>query len=270
VSWTNILVPLTGGDQDALDLAVAKALAAPFGATVTAAYSSMVPTMLFSWVTDAGVGVTDLGVREFNRVASAGEARARNLLARLDYPHKALEDITADDWAGLRSASRFADVVVWNPSPARGHGVFASAFQQILMDERRPVLLADRPPAAGGLVAIAWDGGREASGAARRALPWLQKAEEVVVLTAPQAMARPCEPGRILRYLADNSVPAEPMVLHSNAEAGPLLVDAARRLGATMLVAGAFGHPRLQRFIFGGTTQLLLESLPAPALFLSH
>jgi nucleotide-binding universal stress UspA family protein len=36
------------------------------------------------------------------------------------------------------------------------------------------------------------------------------------------------------------------------------------------LVAGAFGHPRLQRFVFGGTTQILLDSAPAAALFLSH
>jgi nucleotide-binding universal stress UspA family protein len=37
-----------------------------------------------------------------------------------------------------------------------------------------------------------------------------------------------------------------------------------------MLVAGAFGHPRFQRFIFGGTTQTLLDDQAGPALFLSH
>jgi len=39
--------------------------------------------------------------------------------------------------------------------------------------------------------------------------------------------------------------------------------------GASILVAGAFGHTRLQEFIFGGTTRTLLNS-EGPSLFLSH
>jgi carotenoid cleavage dioxygenase len=34
-------------------------------------------------------------------------------------------------------------------------------------------------------------------------------------------------------------------------------------------LSGAFGHPRLQEFIFGGTTRTLLNS-DQPSLFLSH
>jgi nucleotide-binding universal stress UspA family protein len=37
-----------------------------------------------------------------------------------------------------------------------------------------------------------------------------------------------------------------------------------------LMVAGAFGHPRFQRFIFGGTTQTLLDQVSGSALFLSH
>jgi nucleotide-binding universal stress UspA family protein len=35
------------------------------------------------------------------------------------------------------------------------------------------------------------------------------------------------------------------------------------------MVAGAFGHPRLQEFIFGGVTRVLLNA-ERPSLFLSH
>ena len=44
----------------------------------------------------------------------------------------------------------------------------------------------------------------------------------------------------------------------------------AQKLGVKLLVAGAFGHPRFQRFIFGGTTQTLLDHDAGAALFLSH
>jgi nucleotide-binding universal stress UspA family protein len=43
----------------------------------------------------------------------------------------------------------------------------------------------------------------------------------------------------------------------------------AKAAGAEILVAGAFGHPRLQEFIFGGTTRSLLHA-DGPSLFLSH
>lgn len=270
MSWTNILVPALGGEPDADMLAVGHALAEPFGAILTMAYSSTTPTSLFSLVGEAGVGVSDAAISALQKVSSEGEARARGVLATLDYPRKEFESVTADEWAGLRATSRLADVVVWDPATARGHGFFAAAFQQILMDERRPALVAQAPVEPGGLVAIAWDGGREASRAARRAVPWLRQADEVVVLTAPQAMTQPCHALRLLRYLDDQGVQASAMPLHSRGEAGALLIAAARELGARMLVAGAFGHPRLQRFIFGGTTQVLLESAPNPALFLSH
>jgi nucleotide-binding universal stress UspA family protein len=46
-------------------------------------------------------------------------------------------------------------------------------------------------------------------------------------------------------------------------------LSTARDVGADILVAGAFGHPRLQEFIFGGTTRSLLNT-DGPSLFLSH
>ena len=52
-------------------------------------------------------------------------------------------------------------------------------------------------------------------------------------------------------------------------EAAPMLLYAAKKAGADILVAGAFGHPRLQEFIFGGTPRSLLAA-DSPSLFLSH
>ena len=46
-------------------------------------------------------------------------------------------------------------------------------------------------------------------------------------------------------------------------------LTALHRIVADILVAGAFGHPRLQEFIFGGTTRTLLNA-DSPSLFLSH
>jgi nucleotide-binding universal stress UspA family protein len=270
MTWTRILTPVVGGDQDAATLRTAASLAAPFGANLTAVYTAANPGSYFPWAGDGITNGMEMAIGVLQQAATEGEANARARLAAHDYPRKEFETSYGDDWSGLRVSARLADVVVFSRYPTRGGSFLSEAFQQILMDERRPVLISEAPLDPAGLVAVAWDGGREASRAARRAVPWLQKAREVVILTAPAATPREFQPDRLIGYLADQGVTASLVNLSPRGEAGPLLLDAVYRLGAKMLVAGAFGHPRFQRFIFGGTTQTLLDYESGPALFLSH
>lgn len=270
MTWTRILTPLLGGDQDTPMLRTAGSLAAPFQANLTAVYTAANPTSMFPWMGDGAANGTELAFGMLQRAASRGECDARDRLAAYDYPRKEFETSYDDDWAGLRISARLADVVVFNRLPTHGGSFLSEAFQQILMDERRPVLISEAAMDLEDPVAVAWDGGREASRAARRAVPWLRKVKEVVVLTAPGATPREFQPGRLMDYLGNQGVKARGIQLSSRGEAGPLILEAVHRLGVKMLVAGAFGHPRFQRFIFGGTTQTLLDHQAGPALFLSH
>lgn len=270
MDWTCILAPLSGGAADPRTLSVAKALAAPFSATLSAAYTSTPASELVSWVGEAGVNPTALAIGELQEASRVGEAKARTALARIDYRYKVFENVTGDDWLGLRVAARLADVVVWPPRAARSHGFFSHAFQQVLIDEQRPALIADAAPSPDAPAVIAWDGGREAARAVRRATPWLRRSRHVTVLTVPHGLREPHETGRLLHYLADCGVTADAVTLGGRGSTGPQLLAAAHGLGAAMMVAGAFGHPRLQRFIFGGVTEALLEEASDMALFLSH
>ena len=51
---------------------------------------------------------------------------------------------------------------------------------------------------------------------------------------------------------------------------GPVLVDAARDLGAALLVSGAYGHSRLAEAIFGGATHAFLKAGDGPHLLIAH
>ncbi|MDE8654223.1 universal stress protein [Novosphingobium album (ex Liu et al. 2023)] len=268
--WTNILVPVLGGDKDAQILTIAKALAEPFDAAITAVYGSPSAVSLFNWGGEGSFGPTDIAIATLQKSTERGQARCRELLADIGYAKTRFLAVTADDWTGLRFATRLADVVIWERSVTRGHGFFASAFQQILLDERRPAFIADKPLSPGGTVGIAWDGGREASRALRRAVPLLRDAARIIIFSVPHAMAHPCDGSLAIDYLADRGIKAEAKILHTTGDAGPAILDAIREVGVDLLVAGAFGHPRLQRFIFGGTTQYLLENQSGAALFLSH
>ena len=107
------------------------------------------------------------------------------------------------------------------------------------------------------------------SRAARTALPLLEKASRVVILAAPGASSRSFDPDRLQAFFAARNVAAEIMLINETGDAAQLLLDAATKVSADILVAGAFGHPRLQEYIFGGTPRTLLNN-DGPSLFLSH
>jgi nucleotide-binding universal stress UspA family protein len=185
------------------------------------------------------------------------------------YGRKSFVSLKSPVWAGLAMEGRLSDVVVFDDGAARGRGPLAEAFQQIVADEQRPTIVARPGLKVGGVAAVAWDGGKEASRAMRTALPLLQRAAKVVILTAPQASSRKCDPARLQEFLAAREVESETQVLAESADAASILLKAAKEAMADILVCGAFGHPRLQEFIFGGTTRGFLHA-DGPSLFLSH
>ena len=109
----------------------------------------------------------------------------------------------------------------------------------------------------------------EASRAARLAMPLLEKASRGVILAAPKASSRSFDPTRLQAYFAARNVAADIDILPDSGDAAPLLLYATKKAEADVLVVGAYGHPRLQEFIFGGTTRSLLAA-DQPSLFLSH
>jgi nucleotide-binding universal stress UspA family protein len=270
MSWARIMAPLSGGEGDAEALDAAVMLAEPFGAEVTGVYTPADVADVMPWTGEGLLGgVQTAALDALHEAAAAGERHARSAFDRASYANRRFVALQTPVWASLSAESRLSDVVVFGPDAARGRGALASSFQQILADEQRPVLVARPGLRAAGVVAVAWDGGKEASRAARLALPLLEKASRVIILSAPKASARTFEPARLQAYYAARGLDAAVEILPDASDAASALLAAARTLGADILVAGAFGHPRLQEFIFGGATRTLLNA-DAPSLFLSH
>ena len=270
MSWARIMAPLSGGQGDREAVAAAAMLAEPFGAELAGVYTPADVADVMPWMGEGFMGgVQTTALESLKEAAQAGEHDARAAMATCAYGKQRFISLQTPVWAGLSAESRLSDVVVFTPDPARGRGPLAEAFQQMLADEQRPVLIAREGLKVGGCVVVAWDGGKEASRAARLALPLLEKAKRAVILAAPKASARSFDPERLQSYYAARGVKAEVDVLPDTGDAAPVLLYAARKAEADILVAGAFGHPRLQEFIFGGTTRTLLNS-DHPSLFLSH
>ena len=249
-------------------LGAAGALAERFDAELSAVYAPLEPSDVMPWTGEGFLGAAQVAALDTLRSASdEAEARARDAVAAAPVARRRFRRLESPVWASLCGEARFADVTVFTEEAARGRGLLGEAFQHVLMEERRPVFV----PRRAGLerVVVAWDGGPEATRAARAALPWLARAE-VTVLVAPAATPRTFDPMRLQEWLQGQGVTATTEVVAEAGEPGAVLGHALARLEAEVLVAGAFGHPRFQRFIFGGATKSLLSAEGGPSLFLAH
>lgn len=266
MSWARIMAPLSGGPGDGAILAAAREVARPFGAQVCGVYVPPDIAELTPWMGEGLMGgVQAITVESVAEAAAKGEASAKAACGSVC----SFTVLTSPVWSNLALESRLSDVVVFDGEAARGRGPLAEAFRQIVAGEQRPTVVAREGLKPDGVIAVAWDGGKEASRAARTALPLLEKAQRVVIITAPCGSGKHCDPKRLQAFFAARGLASDVEVLKTPGDAPNLLLEAARGLGANLMVAGAFGHPRLQEFIFGGTTKTFLAAAQ-PSLFLSH
>lgn len=271
MSWARIMAPMSGAASDEAALAAAQALAAPFDAELAGVFAPADPAELMPWMGEGFMGGVQVAALEsLKEAATEAERRARARFDSAGYAHKQFIALGSPVAAELAMEARLSDVAVFGQDAARGRGSLAESFQQVLMEERRPVLVARGIPSLDDVAAVAWDGGREATRSARVASPWLARLKRVVILAAPDATPRVFDPERMKALFAQRGVTAEVEILRQGGDPGAILLGACKNAGARLLVAGAFGHPRFQQFIFGGTTRHLMQAEDGPSLFLTH
>ena len=198
------------------------------------------------------------------RAAKAGIASAEGLA------------VEADAQAILAIRARTSDLVVL-PLPGEddigilgGHVVEAT-----ILSVGRPVLLVPEKGLPGGFprkVLVAWNGSREAARALSDAVPLLARAKAVVVFSAgPAGDEGPLHGAKAaVRYLARHGIAAE--TLHATAsdeKAGDTILARARKVGADLVVMGAYGRPRMAELILGGATRAVLRN-GSIAVLMSH
>jgi nucleotide-binding universal stress UspA family protein len=177
----------------------------------------------------------------------------------------------------VATKARFADLVLLphpygNDSAPEAEAVLEAA----LFDGAAPVLLLPGtllPETLGKRVVIAWNQGREAMAAVRRALPLLRKADlvNIVVVDPPAYGPERSDPGGALcQMLVRHGVKAEVSVLaRTMPRVSDVLVRHVRDQNADILVMGAYGHSRFREAILGGATRDMLELAQVP-VFLAH
>jgi nucleotide-binding universal stress UspA family protein len=148
--------------------------------------------------------------------------------------------------------------------------------ESIVFGSGRPLLVL--PPRvrtrelALDIVVIAWDGSRPAARAVADALPVLERAREVHVLTVlnEKELSSESPASELLKYLERRGIAAKPESIDAAGHPiGEVLSSHLASNQADLLVMGAYGHSRVREFILGGATLSMLSRPPLPIL-LSH
>jgi nucleotide-binding universal stress UspA family protein len=132
-----------------------------------------------------------------------------------------------------------------------------------VMEAGRPCLIVPAETDALSLdhVVIGWKDSRETRRAIGDALPLLKAAGRVTVVAIAakdDLDATKARLGDVAGWLKRHGIDATPVASASTGDDATQLDAAAREQGATLLVAGAYGHSRVREWALGGVTRDLL------------
>jgi nucleotide-binding universal stress UspA family protein len=179
---------------------------------------------------------------------------------------------TGSDAQWIAEYGRFADLVVaGRTQPGRETGT--ETLEAALMDTGRPLLVAapTAPASLLGTIVIAWKDTPEAARAVSAAVPLLERAERIVIVSIVEEDApREHSSERLLRSLRWHNPNASVCALgRERRKPVDVLLEEAARLGASLIVMGGYSHSRLREVVFGGVTHRVLAGADLPVL-LAH
>lgn len=196
--------------------------------------------------------------------AAAGTGRQAEWRSFVEYPTEI-----------LISEARCADLIVVERNKASWDIHRAADNGAAILGAGRPFLVvpAAVKPLALGHVVVGWKDTRESRRAVQDALPFLHEAKRVTIVELcekDQGEAARRRVDDVGHYLARHKIKAEVRVeVQMRASGADQLVGLATDEGADLLVIGAYGHSRLNEWVFGGMTRDLLTSSPICCL-MSH
>lgn len=207
--------------------------------------------------------------------AKRSEAAFNEGVKRVGWPKVEWRASARDASLVLPLHARYADMVVIGQAGREDTGVAADLPDQIALTAGRPMLVvpyAGKIESIGQRVLVTWNASRESTRAVTDALPLLQRAKHVhVVSFNPDDGDHGDQPGAdIGLWLARHGVKVDvSRQTVPNHDIGAQILSRAADLGVDLIVSGAYGHSRVRELMLGGVTKVLLDSMTVPVL-MSH
>ncbi|MGZ5896554.1 MAG: universal stress protein [Rhizomicrobium sp.] len=195
---------------------------------------------------------------------------------RLGVPHAKILDkcITFQIPDALVEHSRLHDLTI--VPMQEGYSVEQWYAETVMFGSGRPTIILPATKTASPIsfntAVVAWDFSRSAARALADALPVLQLAKHVrlVTITNDKKIPDTHSPAELAQNLLRHGIAIELDILDAKGRgAGDVLTEYVQSNKADLLVMGAYGHSRIREFVLGGATRSMLDKPPVP-VFLSH
>lgn len=252
----------------------ALAAAAGFSATISALHVGFNPKFAF-------VPPEEIAIQQWRELRE-GTVAARLARTKAAYEAWRTDHATAPiNWkhdegdVGDLVASETAEadlVVMGNPLRLDGR----DAFHATLFWSKRLLLVAPPDPregprphrVVGRHIVVGWKPGETVKRAAHQALPWLQRAEKVTVVSFEKQEDTPYQ-ASARAFFAGLGISVDCVSLRrETGSVGRQLLASADRLGADSLLIGAFKHGALWEAILGGVTRDVLAAARIPVFMM--
>lgn len=280
----SIMLPVRGDGKGDIVLKHAAVLAKAFGARVRVVhchpkpddlmpYGVVIPSLLRQQIEQSAASNADLTrdqmLEEFRTLAdevglaiedhSPGKATTRFI----EYEGKQLD--------AVQRYGRLSDLIcVAQPESKTNLGV--NTLKSALFSSGRPVMICPEQDEVkqdfADHVAIGWNGSLEATRAVAMTSPIISNAKSVTILTTGEVVDNR-QPGaeHLQRYLELRGVTS---AIHSFKAAGknvgPQLLSESRRVGAGLLIIGAYHDSYERESIFGGNSQAVVNGADFPVI----
>jgi nucleotide-binding universal stress UspA family protein len=174
-----------------------------------------------------------------------------------------------DEFIG-QHARLFDLTIVGQPSHG-GAPPRMAVLETVLFDSGRPILVAPpvSPSRLGETIVIAWNASTESARTVAFARPLLEQAGRVFVLTVEGGMVDGPSGDEAARYLKRSGIPAQALHVPQHHGIGETILEQTHKLGADLLIKGAYTQSRLRQMILGGATSHILTMANVP-VFMAH
>ncbi len=269
MSYKTLLVHAEPEWGSADSLTAARHVAEMFGAHVLGVGAEAFDLPAYSYVEGALVQL----IRD-NIDSDLAAAKTRFETAMDGAPHGAAF-VSGVDWPAtlMQQHARAADLIVARRTPRGSSAANLCNPADLVLQAGAPVLLAPEgaPPLQARRIVVAWKDSAESRRALTDAMPFLARADSVVLAafgpaeTQTQATQDLQE---VVARLSRHGIKAQVRVAAlSGVSIAADLEDVAAKLDADLVVAGAYSHSRLNEWVLGGVTQDLLAGFKRYVLF---
>jgi len=168
----------------------------------------------------------------------------------------------------IEQESKYCDVVVVASPPK---GKMTATFEAAITKSGKPALMFPRKMKtfSAKKIVIGWNNSTEVARAVSLAIPLMQKADQVHIITSKEYTKDIKNITKLQAFLACHDIETTYEIVKTTLIPGEALVKNAKKGKFDLIIAGAFGHKGFKELMFGGTTKYLLKNTHIP-VFMSH